>query len=274
MARGTGYGYSLWEFEVFGTVPPPTNLTAVAANTQVVLNWNAPPGATSYNVKSASVSGGTYSTLANVTGTSYTNTGLLNGTTYYYAVTALNSFSESPNSASVSATPANHPPVLAAIPDQTILAGRTLLVTNSAVDADLPVQSLSFSLAVAPANAVINSSNGVFLWRPDMAQSPSTQTVAVVVSDNGVPGMSATQSFSVTVARPVSPLLSAGAITNGRFGFWISGDSGPDYSIQVSTNLADWNSVFTGISPALPFFWADTNSALFSSGFYRAVLGP
>ncbi len=274
MARGTGYGYSLWEFEVFGTVPPPTNLTAVAANTQVVLNWNAPPGATSYNVQSASVSGGTYSTLANVTGTSYTNTGLLNGTTYYYAVTALNSFSESPNSASVSATPANHPPVLAAIPDQTILAGRTLLVTNSAVDADLPVQSLSFSLAVAPANAVINSSNGVFLWRPDMAQSPSTQTVAVVVSDNGVPGMSATQSFSVTVARPVSPLLSAGAITNGRFGFWISGDSGPDYSIQVSTNLADWNSVFTGISPALPFFLADTNSALFSSGFYRAVLGP
>ena len=66
-----------------------------------------------------------FSTVANVTTTSYTNSGLLNGTTYYYEVSALNSFSESANSTAVSAAPTNHPPVLAAIPSQTILAGRT-----------------------------------------------------------------------------------------------------------------------------------------------------
>src|SRR5208282_504683 len=120
--RGTVYGYSLWEFEVFGTVPAPTGLTATAASTQVALSWTAPPGATSYNVQSATVSGGPYTTVANVTVTSYTNTSLLNGTTYYYVVSALNSFSESPTSTEASATPTNDPPVLAAIPNQTILA--------------------------------------------------------------------------------------------------------------------------------------------------------
>ena len=272
-ARGTGYGYSLYEFAVVGTVPTPTNVTATAANTRVALSWNASPGATSYNVKSTAVNGGTYTTIANVTTTSYTNSGLLNGTTYYYEVSALNSFSESANSAAVSATPSNQPPVLAAIPGQTIMAGRTLLVTNTASDADIPAQTLTYGLAGAPANAAINPNNGVFSWRPTMAQSPSTQSVAVVVSDNGVPVMSATQSFAVTVTQPNVPALSVAA-TNKAFGFWINGDAGPDYTVQVSTNLASWNPVFTSNSPALPFYWADTNSASYPSLFYRVLLGP
>ncbi len=273
-ARGTVYGYSLWEFEVFGTVPAPTGLTATAANTQVALSWTAPPGATSYNVKSATVSGGPYTTVASVTATSYTNTSLLNGTTYYYVVSALNSFSESPNSTEASATPTNGPPVLAAIPNQTILAGRTLLVTNSASDPDSPPQILTFSLASAPTNAAINSTNGLFSWRPTMAQAPSTQTVAVVVTDNGVPMMSATQSFTTTVIQPAMPFLNTVAISNGQLGFWINGDTGPDYTIMASTNLIFWNPVFTTNSPPLPCFWVDTNSASYPFRFYRVVLGP
>ena len=274
LTRGTAYGYSLFEFEVYGTVPTPTNLTATAANTRAALSWNASPGATSYNVKSAAVNGGTYTTIANVTATTYTNSGLSNGTTYYYEVSALNSFSESANSAAVSATPTNHPPVLAAISSQTIMAGLTLLVTNSAGDADLPAQSLTYGLANAPTNAAINPGSGVFSWRPAMAQSPSTQAVAVVVSDNGVPIMSATQSFAVTVTPPAVPLLAAAAATNKLFGFWINGDTGPDYTIQVSTNLTAWNSVFTSNSPAMPFFWADTNSFSSPLLFYRVQLSP
>ena len=273
-ARGTTYGYSLYEFQVYGTVPTPTNLTATAANTRVALSWNASPGATSYNIKSTAVNGGTYTTIANVPTTSYTNSGLLNGTTYYYEVSALNSFSESANSTAVSATPTNHPPVLAAVSNQTILAGRTLLVTNSASDADIPVQTLTYGLASAPTNAAIDPNSGVFSWRPTMTQSPSTQTVAVVVADNGAPSMSATQSFAVTVARPAVPVLSAASATNKQFGFWISGDAGPDYTVQVSTNLTSWKPVFTSNSPALPFFWADTNALSGSLLFYRVQLSP
>ena len=272
--RGTTYGYSLYEFQVYGTVPTPTNLTATAAYTRVALTWNASPGATSYNVKSTAANGGTYATIANVTATGYTNNGLPNGTTYYYQVSALNSFSESANSAAVSATPTNHPPVLATISNQTILAGRTLLVTNSASDTDSPPQTLTYGLASAPTNAAIDPGSGVISWRPTMAQSPSTQAVAVVVSDNGVPVMSATQSFSATVIQPVVPLLSAATTTNKLFGFWINGDAGPDYTVQVSTNLTAWNPVCTSNSPPMPFFWADTNSLSNPMTFYRIQLKP
>jgi hypothetical protein len=168
----------------------------------------------------------------------------------------------------------NHPPVLAAISDQSILAGRTLLVTNSASDPDAPPQLLAYSLLSAPTGALIDTNSGLFTWRPNINQSPSTQAVAVVVSDNGAPVLSATQSFTVTVNQPAMPTLIAAPITNGQFGFWINGDMGPDYTIQSSTNLTAWVAMFTSNSPALPCFWVDTNSASCPFLFYRVLLGP
>jgi outer membrane protein assembly factor BamB len=88
-----------------GPPPAPTNLTATAGNAQVSLSWNASSGATSYHVKRATVSGGPYTTVGSPTSTSFTDTGLTNGTTYFYVVTAVNSAGESGNSNQVSATP-------------------------------------------------------------------------------------------------------------------------------------------------------------------------
>ncbi|WP_339158526.1 endo-1,4-beta-xylanase [Paenibacillus sp. FSL W8-0186] len=91
-----------------GTQAPsaPTGLAATAGNAQVSLTWNAVSGATSYTVKRATTSGGPYTDVATgLTTASYTNTGLTNGTTYYYVVSASNSAGQSPNSAQVSATP-------------------------------------------------------------------------------------------------------------------------------------------------------------------------
>jgi hypothetical protein len=93
-----------------GGNPPaaPTGLAATAGNAQVTLNWNASSGASSYNVKRSTTSGGPYTTIATgVTSTSFTNTGLTNGTTYFYVVSAVNSFGESGNSSQASATPQN-----------------------------------------------------------------------------------------------------------------------------------------------------------------------
>jgi len=89
------------------TLPPaPTGLTATAGNAQVSLSWNASTGATSYNVKRSTTSGGPYTTIATgVTSTSFTNTGLTNGTTFFFVVSAVNSAGESGNSNQASATP-------------------------------------------------------------------------------------------------------------------------------------------------------------------------
>ena len=87
-------------------VPPaPGGLTATAGNTQVSLAWNASSGATSYHVKRATASGGPYTQVAAPATTSATDTGLTNGTAYYYVVSAVNSAGESANSSQVSATP-------------------------------------------------------------------------------------------------------------------------------------------------------------------------
>ena len=87
------------------TPQPPTGLTATPGNTQVSLSWTASSGATSYNVKRSTVSGGPYTTVGSTGATSFTNTGLTNGTTYFYVVTAVNASGESGNSTQVSATP-------------------------------------------------------------------------------------------------------------------------------------------------------------------------
>ena len=89
--------------------PPaaPTGLQAKAGNAQVSLTWTASAGATSYHVKRSTTNGGPYTQVAAPTTASDTDTGLTNGTTYYYVVSALNSAGESANSSQVSATPAN-----------------------------------------------------------------------------------------------------------------------------------------------------------------------
>ena len=90
-----------------GAVPnAPTGVTATAGNAQVALAWAAVSGATSYNVKRSLTTGGPYSNVqTGVTATSFTNTGLTNGTQYFYVVTALNASGESAISNQASATP-------------------------------------------------------------------------------------------------------------------------------------------------------------------------
>jgi cellulose 1,4-beta-cellobiosidase len=56
-------------------------------------------------VKRSTTNGGPYAVVANPTGPSYTNSGLANGTTYFYVVSALNAAGESGNGAQVSAMP-------------------------------------------------------------------------------------------------------------------------------------------------------------------------
>jgi hypothetical protein len=81
-------------------------LTATAGNGQVALGWTASAGATSYNVLRSTTSGSGYASVATgVTPTSFTNTGLTNGTTYFFVVQAVNAVGTSANSAQASATP-------------------------------------------------------------------------------------------------------------------------------------------------------------------------
>nr|WP_150266532.1 glycoside hydrolase family 9 protein [Paenibacillus tepidiphilus] len=87
----------------------PAGLAAVAGDGKVSLSWNAVSGASSYSVKRSTTSGGPYTVLSTVTSPLYTDNTVVNGTTYYYVITASNSVGESVASVQVSAVPADTP---------------------------------------------------------------------------------------------------------------------------------------------------------------------
>ena len=96
------------ELTASSTVVPaaPTNLTATAGNAQVMLSWSGSPAAASYNIYRSTTSGSETLLQSGVAGTSYTDTGLTNGTTYFYQVAAVGGGGTSAKSAEASAAPA------------------------------------------------------------------------------------------------------------------------------------------------------------------------
>jgi fibronectin type 3 domain-containing protein len=92
-------------------VQPPSGLTATPGNMRVTLTWAASAGAASYKVYRGTTPGGEGATpvATGLTTPSFTDTGLTNGTTYYYQVTAVNAGGESARSGEVSAAPVAPP---------------------------------------------------------------------------------------------------------------------------------------------------------------------
>jgi fibronectin type 3 domain-containing protein len=127
LANGTTYYYTVKAVNSAGTSPPsteasatpqatvpsaPLGVTASAGNAAVTVSWSAPASnggspVTGYNVYRGTSPGGEGGTpvASNVTATSFTDTGLANGTTYYYRVAAVNAAGTSAQSSEVSATP-------------------------------------------------------------------------------------------------------------------------------------------------------------------------
>jgi hypothetical protein len=164
----------------------------------------------------------------------------------------------------------------AAISNVTLNAGVTLTVTNAATDPNQPPLPLAFSILSGPAGATINRTTGLFAWRPAVAQAGTTNRITLVVTNNASPGLSATQSFVAVVAPLHLPSLTLVTRSNGYFGFRVEGITGPDYTIQTSTNLGrpGWSTVFQSNSPAVPFDWRDAEEMTDPIRFYRVLIGP
>lgn len=89
-------------------------------------------------------------------------------------------------------------PILPAQTDRGLTDLSTLSVTNTATDLDPAASILSYALINPPAGAQIDS-NGVITWLPTLSQSPSVNVLTTVVTDDGIPPLTATNSFTVTV---------------------------------------------------------------------------
>ena len=116
----------------------------------------------------------------------------------------------------------NAPPTLAAIADQVLLEGSTLILTNSAGDRDLPVQNLTFSLAAgAPPGAFVDPKKGVLTWVTAEDEGTRTNTITLRVTDDGSPPLSESRSLTVVIRAKmrlvISEIMLGPAVANAEF---------------------------------------------------------
>ncbi|MBN2704695.1 MAG: carbohydrate-binding protein [Pontiellaceae bacterium] len=112
LSPSDGYGnvseVEFYGFSYYKPLSVPDGVSAQAVSESAInLSWDSIPGATGYNVKRATTSGGPYETIAsNILNATYTDTEeLMAGTRYYYVVTAANAIGESEASNEASAVP-------------------------------------------------------------------------------------------------------------------------------------------------------------------------
>ena len=107
---------------------------------------------------------------------------------------------------------------------------------------------LTFTLLNSLANATLTTLNptnarasvGVRWSRRQIL----TNRFTVKVADNGTPSLSATNSFTVTVNPASQPALNSIALAN-EVSLSATGIIGPDYTLLVSSNLVNWQTLFT-----------------------------
>lgn len=187
---------------------PPSVLQAVAGDQQVALSWNASVGANSYAVKRSLNTGGPYSVVATVATTALADTGLANGTTYYYVVSALNTSGESGNSNQVSATPTapGTPPPAPA--DLTAIAGdgRATLSWNASVGASS--YNVKRSQVSQSGYLQVGSTTGINFTDLGLINGTSYFYVVSAVNGSGE-GLNSIEALVVPIAPPPPPVITA-----------------------------------------------------------------
>jgi hypothetical protein len=166
-------------------------------------------------------------------------------------------------------------PVLLAQTDVTVMELTTLTVTNTAIDTDLPPLGLVYSLVNPPAGASIDTS-GVITWTPDEAQGPSTNTLTTVVTDNGVPPLSATNSFTVTVVSPAKPPTITWIMNNGDVVLTWDSTAGTTYRLQYKNQLeeTDWLDQLPDVTATGSVTTVTNTLNSHTSGYFRILVVP
>jgi len=180
------------------------------------------------------------------------------------------------NSFTVVVTEVNTAPVLPLQADRTIAEFTALVVTNTASDSDLPPNLLTYILLSAPSGGQIDG-NGVITWTATGKQGLSGNTFTTVVTDNGQPPLSATNSFSVTVTNSASaPVILSIQLIEGASVITWSTSPGRTYQVECKTNTADTNWIW--LPPAVIASGSTASATNILDGsllrLYRVLLIP
>ena len=165
----------------------------------------------------------------------------------------------------------NTAPLLDPISDRVMTLGQILTLAAGAIDFDQPPQILTFSLGTGASAGATVTTNGQFTWKPVTA--PVTNRFSVIVADNGLPSLTATQAFAVTVVLP--PRVTGVALGQNQFTFGWQTAAGEMYQLEYTTNFISNNwwplgAPVTGTGGIVSF----TNGVTDSLGYFRVRILP
>jgi hypothetical protein len=258
--------------------PQPFSITAATAgNTQVALTWGASTGATSYNVRYGTSSGSYGTTFATgVTGTSSTVTGLTNGTTYYFMVTAVNASGSVNATSEVSGTPDGPQPfsITAATAGHTQVA-LTWGASTGATSYNVRYGTSSGSYGTTFATGVTGTSSTVTGLANGTTYYFMVTAVNASGSVNATSEVSGTpdgpQPFSITAATAghTQVALTWGASTGATSYNVRYGTSSGSYGTTFATGVTGTSSTVTGLTNGTTYYFMVT--AVNASGSVNAT---
>ena len=267
--NATGYGANSATATVTTLLLPPTFSTpAVVSSTEIDLAWTAVSGATTYKVE-RSLNNLTWTTLApspalTGTTTTYADTGLVAGTTYYYRISSIDAVGTSVASSVVSTITLPAAPVLSAAVTSattinltwTAVASATNYLLERSADGGNTWSTVATQSTVSYTNTALTADT-VYKYRVSATNATGYGATSTVVTSTTI--LPAVTGFTATVASATQISLS-----------WIAVSDATSYKIERSLNNSAWTTLVP--SPALTgtsASYIDTSVAGGTTYYYR-----
>ncbi|MDQ7092112.1 Ig-like domain-containing protein [Desulfosporosinus sp. PR] len=207
-------------------ISSPSKLLATSGDGQVNLTWTGVSGANSYNVKRSTTSGGVYATIATgLTSSNYTDTSVINGTTYYYVVTAVSESGESGNSNEATATPQVSAPSSPTNLEATTTTGSGTSLTWTAVTGATGYNVKRSATAGGPYTSIAQNVSGTNYTDTSVTAGATYYYVVTAITSGGESANS--NEASATVPAPTDDRL------------YVLLDINEQAQLSVSDNLSD-----------------------------------
>ena len=244
----------------------PTGVVAAAANAQVNLTWNASSGATGYYVKRSTTSGAEVQ-IATPATNSYTDNAVINGTKYFYVVSAYNSYGQSVNSQEVSATPVAPPPPSA--PTGLVASASDAQVMLSwTASASATSYNVKRSTTNGSGYQTVGSSTTVTFTDKPLTNGTTYYYVVTAVNASGESGASS-QASATPVSAPQPPAAPTGLTAtagNAQVSLtWTASAGATGYHVKRSTTSGTG---YTQIAASSAANFLDTTVANGTAYFY------
>ena len=240
------------------------------ATQSVTFGWepSTDPNVAGYNIYYGTTSHVYTSKVSVENVTSATISGLVEGTTYYFAATTYNALNQESDfsdeiSYAVPVTATNQPPTIMGMltTNMTIVGQNVTYSITATGTSPLTYQWMYNANSIASATNAILTLNNV--------TTAQAGTYYVTVSNSA--GSTNSSIANLTVYSTAAATLTPASLVNGQFALSVSGVTNYQYVMEASTNLVDWIPVQTNTAP---FAFVDSNASQFSQRFYRTYYLP